>query len=219
MKVFVIIPGFNEEKYLKDVLQDVLKITKNVIYVDDGSSDRSVSIAKKYLQHVLVHDINLGKGAAMKTGCDYAFKKLGADAVVFMDSDGQHKSSDLPLFFIRLQKGVQVVFGVRKFSSTMPLIRFLGNKFASILLNILFRKYMPDIPSGFKALTKKAYHKLKWESSGYEVETEIAAKVAKMGILYETVEIQTTYHDVYKGVSLLEALNIMRFLIQLRLRL
>ncbi len=219
MNIYTVIPAYNEEKYLKDVLLGVLKITKNIVYVDDGSTDKSVSIAKKYLQHVLVHDINLGKGAALKTGCDYAFRILGAEAVVFMDSDGQHDPQDLEQFFKKLKKGAQVVFGIREFSPNMTLVRFLGNKFASILLNLLFHKYIPDIPSGFKAMTKKAYRRLKWESSGYEVETEIAAKVVKKEIPYETVEIQTTYHDIYKGVSFLEALNVMRFLIQLRLRL
>lgn len=219
MNIYVIIPGFNEEKYLKNVLLGGLKITKNIVYVDDGSTDKSVSIAKKYLQHVLVHDINLGKGAALKTGCDYAFKILGAEAAVLMDSDGQHNPLDLERFFEKLKKGVSVVFGVREFSPTMPLMRLLGNKSASILFNLLFHKYIPDIPSGFKALTKKAYKKVEWKSPGYEVETEIAACVAKKNIPFEILEIETIYHDVNKGMSILDALNIMKFLIQFKLGL
>ena len=142
MKIFVVIPRFNEEKYIEKVLHDILKITKNIVYVDDGSYDKSAIIAKKHLKDVLVHEVNLGKGAALKTGCEYAFQKLSADAVVFMDSDGQHSSLDLERFFKKLKRGIQVVFGVRKFSPTMPLVRFLGNKSVSILLNILFHKYI-----------------------------------------------------------------------------
>lgn len=219
MKIFVIIPAYNEEKYLEEVLKGVLPITRNVVYIDDGSRDKSVAIAKKYLNHVLIHDINLGKGAALKTGCEYAFGKLQADAVVIMDADNQHNPADLPRFFEKLKEGIAVVFGVRKFDSTMPLVRFLGNKLASVFLNFIFHRYIPDIPSGYKAFNRTAYKKIKWQSSGYEVETEIAARVAKYNIPSETIEIETIYHDKEKGVTPLDALQIMKFLVQLRLNL
>lgn len=219
MKIFVVIPGFNEEKYLEKVLHDILKITKNVVYIDDGSHDKSAIIAKKHLQDVLVHEVNLGKGAALKTGCEYAFKKLKADAVVFMDSDKQHNPSDLSKFIKKLEGGADVVFGVRAFDAHTPFIRLYGNKFASFFFNLLFGKYITDIPSGYKAITRSVYKKLEWTAVGYEVEIEIAARVAKNNISYEIVEIKTIYHDVDKGVSLLDALNIMKFLVQLKLSL
>lgn len=219
MKIVVIIPGFNEEKYLAKVLDDVLKVTKNIVYVDDGSTDNSLEIAKKKLTHVLRHEVNLGKGAALKTGCEYVFGNLKADAVVFMDSDGQHKASDLPLFFTSLKKGTQVVFGVRRFSPQMPIVRLIGNKSASIFLNLLFHKYIPDIPSGFKAITKKAYSSLKWKASGYEVEIEIAARVSRYNIPFSVIEIETIYYDVNKGMNLLDGLIVLKFLIQLKLTL
>ncbi len=217
MKIFVLIPGYNEEKYLDIVLKKVRSITSNVVYIDDGSTDASSKIAEKYTKNVLIHPTNLGKGAALKTGCEYAFKNLDADAVVFMDADNQHDAGELPNFFKHLEKGVDVVFGVRKFSSNMPMFRFLGNKFESIFLNILFHGYIPDIPSGYKAMTKHAYKKLHWNSSGYEVETEIAMNTLKHKIPFSVIEIETIYHDTDKGMNLLDAFLVALRLIQWRI--
>lgn len=214
MKIAVVLPGFNEEKYIGQVLRGVRDVADHVIYVDDGSSDKSTTIARRLIDHVVVHETNLGKGAAMKTGCEYAFRALHADAVVFMDADNQHDPKELPRFFHYLKQDNQVIFGVRKFSSTMPLMRLLGNKSASILLNILFGAYIPDIPSGFKAMTKSAYEKLHWKSKGYEVETEIAARVAQKKIPYHVVEIEAIYHDKEKGMTVIDAMHIAKSLIQ-----
>lgn len=219
MRTYVVIPGFNEEIYIKEVLKGVSKITKNIVFVDDGSIDNTGQIAKKYSRFVLTHEVNLGKGAALKTGSEFVFKSLGADAVVFMDSDGQHNPKDLVHFFKKLKGGNSVIFGVRDLSPKMPFIRLIGNKLASFFLKMLFHQYFPDIPSGFKAMTKKAYYKLRWDCSGYEVETEIAARVAKKNIPFELLGIQTIYRDRIKGVSFLDGLNVLKFLVELRFRI
>lgn len=219
MDVYVVIPGYNEAEYLTTFLTSLLSQTKDIVYIDDGSADKSVEIAKGQLKHVLVHEVNLGKGAALKTGCEYVFGNLQAAAVVFMDADNQHNPQELPRFYQELRNGAQVVFGARKFSPNMPLDRLLGNKLASIILNLLFKKYIPDVPSGYKAMTKEAYNRLKWDATGYEVETEIAAKVARYGIPYRVLEVETIYHDVNKGITLIDAMHIMKFLLQLRLEL
>lgn len=219
MKIFVIIPGYNEEQYLDDVLRQVLAITPNVIYVDDGSKDQSPQIAKRHAVHILRHETNLGKGAALRTGCDYAFHMLGADAVVFLDADGQHNPRELRKFFSELQAGAELVFGVRKFSSTMPLMRLIGNRFASIALNILFGYYIPDIPSGYKAITSKRYELLHWLSNGYEVEAEIATKAAKHKLPFRIIEIDTIYHDTDKGMTALDGLHISQCMLKWRLTL
>jgi glycosyltransferase involved in cell wall biosynthesis len=219
MNIFVIIPGFNEQTYLGKVLDKVTKLVgKKVIYVDDGSTDSSAKVASKYTSHVLVHETNLGKGAALLTGCEYAFHSLKADAVIFMDSDDQHDAEHLPEFIALLNK-YDVVFGVRNLGANMPLLRFLGNKFASVLLNVLYGAYIADIPSGYKALTHKAFKKVKWKSSGYEVETEIAVRVAQHKIPFGIVEIKSIYHDTDKGMTLIDALHITFSLLQWRIGL
>ena len=215
---WVIIPGLNEEKYIETVLKKVQKHTNNIIVVDDGSKDRMPQIAKKYTSHVISHAINLGKGAALKTGCEYAFKTLGADAVIFMDSDDQHDPKELELFFTALQTS-DVVFGIRSFDEKMPLFRILMNRLASFVIYILFGSYIPDIPSGYKAITKKAYIKLAWNSTDYAVEMEIAARTAKYKIPYEIVPITTIYHDFERGMTILDSLRMITKILSWRISL
>jgi glycosyltransferase involved in cell wall biosynthesis len=218
MKICVVIPGHNEEKYLNRVLKKVGKYSKNIIFIDDGSSDDSVKVAKKHTKHVLVHETNLGKGAALMTGCEYAFGRLKADAVVFMDADDQHDPSHLPDFFSFLRE-YDIVLGVRVMGANMPLTRYLGNKLVSVLLNLLFGGYIADIPSGYKGLTRKAFEKVKWVSSGYEVETEIAVRMAQNKLKRKELEISAIYHDTDKGMTLLDGIHIATSLIQWRLGL
>jgi glycosyltransferase involved in cell wall biosynthesis len=216
-KIWIVIPANNEEKYLETVLTKVRAFTNNIIVVDDGSQDKTLSIAKKHAKHVLHHQVNLGKGAALKTGCDFAFNTKKATSVIVMDSDDQHDPAELPLFEKALQKN-EIVFGVRGFQG-MPKIRAIGNTLLSALVAILFGMYIPDILSGYKAFTQKAYQNIRWESSAYGVELEIAVRVAKTKTEYETVAIATIYHDLDRGMTLLDALGILAHIISWRISL
>lgn len=205
--VVVVVPVFNESEYIAGVLKNLNKTKYRYVVVDDGSSDNSVLLARKYAEHVLVHRINLGKGAALTTGTEYAFSKLKARAVVFMDSDAQHNPLELDLFLEKLKDGEQVVFGVRSFDTAMPWIKITTNRTASVLVSWLYGVYIPDIPSGFKALTKEAYEQVAWSSTNYSVELEIAVNVAKKRISFSTVPVQTIYLDFNRGFQILDALQ------------
>lgn len=205
--IWVIIPAFNEEIYIESVLQKVANYTNNIIVVDDGSSDQTFLRASKLVKHAVKHPINLGKGAALKTGCELAFFQLHAQAVIFLDGDDQHDPAELNLFMTALKQGHQIIFGERKTGSEMPLLRIIGNRFASFLLYFLFGMYIPDIPSGFKALTNQAYQKVKWSSRDYSVEMEIAVRVAKQKLPFKTVQIATIYHDLDRGMTFLDVLK------------
>ncbi len=209
MKIVIVVPAYNESRFIGKFLDKLLTFTKQVVVVDDGSVDKTCDIAQSKGVECLAHLVNLGKGAALKTGCDYAFKKMGADAVVIMDGDDQHVVSDIKLFEKALKDGAQVVLGIRQMDAKMPLMRILGNKSMSILINVLFGRYIADIPSGFKAMTKSAYKSLYWQSSGYEVETEIAVRIAKSRLSFVEVPISTVYHDKDYGFNLLDAAEIL----------
>jgi len=204
-KTWIIIPAYNESRYIGKFLDKLLAVTKQVIVVDDGSGDKTCEIARGKGVVCLLHIVNLGKGAALKTGCDYAFKKMDAEAVIIMDGDDQHVVDDIKLFERELKKGAAVVLGVRQMDAKMPLMRILGNKSMSIIINLFFGHYIADIPSGFKAMTRKAYQSLRWHSSGYEVETEIAVRIAKSKLSYVEVPISTVYHGKDYGFNLLDA--------------
>ncbi len=219
MKITIVIPAFNEEKRIGEVLKDLKKTKLPVIVVDDGSKDKTFEIAKNLGVIALRHKVNLGKGAALKTGCEAAFS-MGAEAVILMDSDGQHKVEDLPHFIDALEKDkFDVVFGSRNLSYGVPLVRYVGNKVASILISLLFGVYISDLVCGYRGLTKKAYEKMSWESTGYGVETEMAIKTGKYGLKHCEVLVQTVYYDNVKGVTILDAFNILFDVIRWRIKL
>jgi glycosyltransferase involved in cell wall biosynthesis len=228
MNIFIVIPFYNEEKHIAKVLKEVSEYAASseqklpIVVVDDGSTDNSrlkIKDCKLKNLTVLTHKINLGKGAAMKTGADYAFAE-GADAVIFMDGDNQHSAEDLRKFLELLKLGkFDVIFGTRNYSYGVPLVRFLGNKFASVVLAILFNIYVSDVLCGFKALTKKAYKKIRWDSSGYGVETEMVVRTGKSNLKFNEVPVQSIYHDKTKGVTVLDAFGILFEVVKWKLTL
>jgi len=193
-----------------------------VVLVDDGSDDASGQEVKKAKVKniiLLTHKINLGKGAALKTGAEYAFGS-GADGVIFMDSDGQHKASDLPKFLDALKSGkFDVVFGSRNMGMGVPLVRYLGNKAASVISAVLFGTYVSDAICGFRALTKRGYQKIRWESNGYGVEMEMLARAGKYNVRHTEVPVETLYLNNVKGVTLLDAFGILGEVVRLKLTL
>jgi glycosyltransferase involved in cell wall biosynthesis len=219
-KIFIVIPLFNEEKHIVKLLKDLLPYKLTILVVDDGSSDDSrFKILNSKFQNVtlLEHKINLGKGAAMKTGAEYAFAN-GADAIIFMDSDGQHNSNDLQKFINKLEeKKHGAIFGSRNLNFGAPLVRYLGNKFASVLVSSLFGIYISDILCGFRAITKNCYEKIKWESSGYGVETEMVIRTGKAKINFCEVPVETIYINDVKGVTILDAFGILASVVKWRL--
>lgn len=211
MKIMIVMPVHNEESRVLQVLRELSKYKEKVVVVDDGSTDKSASKIKSLkLKNVILleHKINLGKGAALKTGCEYAFGN-GAEAVILMDSDGQHSVADLPQFAKKLEsKKYDVVFGSRNLNFGVPLVRFAGNKVASVLVSLMYGIYVSDLISGFRAITKKAYDRIKWDSSGYGVETEMVIRVKKENLSYCEIPVATIYYDGYKGVSILDSFGV-----------
>lgn len=219
MKIFIVMPVFNEAKRISSVLKDVAKTSLSVVVVNDGSTDQTNPKLKRQRNvTVLTHRVNLGKGAALKTGCDYAFNN-GADAVILMDSDGQHDVSDINKFISKLNQGFDIVFGSRNLNLGAPIDRYMGNKVASVLVGILFGIYVSDLICGFKAFTKRAYSKIKWKSSGYGVETEIALRVKKANLKHCEVDVATIYYDNFKGVSITDAFGVLFNIISWRFKL
>lgn len=209
MKIFVVVPSFNEGRRIGNVLEDLKQSGLPVIVVDDGSNDSTYNIAKNSQALVIRHKINLGKGAALKTGFEAAFLK-GADAVIMMDSDGQHKAADLPKFIEKIESGkYDLVFGSRNLQMGVPLIRYMGNKMESLLISLLFGIYISDSICGYRALTKKAYEKMNLESIGYDIETEMVIKTKQMRLRYCEVSVETVYYDKFKGVTVIDAFNIL----------
>ncbi len=219
MKIALVIPAFNEEKNIREALTRLKKIHYPIFVVDDGSSDSTYKIIRDFNVTAIRHKINLGKGSALKTGCEAAFK-AGMEAVIIMDSDGQHLISDLPKFINTISSNkYDIVFGSRNLNLGIPIVRFVGNKMASVLISLLFGIYISDLVCGYRAFTKKAYEKINWQSSGYGVETEMVVKTGKYGLTSCEVPVETVYYDKFKGVTVLDAFGILFSVMKWRLSL
>lgn len=213
MKIFVIVPVFNEEKRAIDTIKKILVNSKsNVIVIDDGSTDKSFQLLKNnFLKNkrvkILKHPINQGKGATMKTGAEMAWKS-GGEAIIFIDSDGQHNPKYLPVFERKLTKH-NYVFGYRKIGRKMPIIRKWGNIVTIKIVEFLFNIKRKDLLCGYMAMTKAGNDKAYWKSDRYGVETEIATKLGKKRLEFCEVKVNTLYLDKYKGVTIIDALKIL----------
>lgn len=215
---WVVIPAYNEGKYIARVLEKIKQYSSNIIVIDDGSSDRTVHTALKFTPYVLQHPINLGKGAALRTGCEFAFFNMKATAVILMDADDQHDPAELLSFEAKLLEGHSLLLGTRSLWE-MPMMRSLGNRMVSALVVVFFGRYIPDILSGYKAFTKDIFSKILWKNQKYSVELEIATSIARKKIPFETIPITTIYHDFDRGMTILDTIEILLQIIVLRLQL
>lgn len=189
-----------------------------VFVVDDGSSDRTAQVARGHGARVLRHRVNLGKGGALRTGCEAAIR-AGCDVLVFMDADGQHRAADLAPLVLPIQAGrADLVVGTRPFSSAMPGTMRLGNWGLSGLFGLLFGQRVRDTQSGMRAVRAAVYPQLRWEASSYAVETEMLVRAARAGLRVQEVEIETVYLDAYKGTTIADGLRIFGSMLRWRAR-
>ena len=213
MNIFVVVPVYNEKYRAVETVNKILLVDKKIkiVLIDDGSSDNSLKILRnnfKENDRVIIsnHVINLGKGAAMKTGLKIAFK-LGAQGAVFMDGDGQHNPKYLPKFIEELNK-YPIVFGYRSLDKNAPWPRRTGNKFANWSMRTFFNIQRKDLLCGFLGFRKEVYKQIKWQSTRYGIETEIAVKVRQNKLSFSEVKIDTIYLDKYKGMTIFDAFKI-----------
>jgi UDP-N-acetylglucosamine---dolichyl-phosphate N-acetylglucosaminyltransferase len=206
MTDFVIIPAYNEEKYIKEVIRNTKKYAKNIIVVDDGSNDDTSAIAEEENVIVLRHNVNLGKGAALKTGCDYALKSE-AENIVVIDADGQHNPEKIDTFRKEIS-GNDIVFGYRELSKSMPFVLRFGNLVINEITSVLYGMKLKDTQCGYRAFTAEAYKKIRWQSSDYSMESEMIANAGKHHLKYKEVPIKTIYGDKYKGTTVIDGIKI-----------
>lgn len=203
---WVIIPAYNEQRHIGSVISGAKRFAVNVVVVDDGSNDRTSEIAKASGVIGLRHLVNLGKGCALKTGCDYAVSN-GAKNIVVIDADGQHKPGQIPQF-LRSLKSVDIVFGYRTFNKKMPFVLRFGNSIISYMTKHVFGISLRDTQCGYRAFSVNAYRKVRWESKDYAMESEMVINAAKKKLRFKEIAIDTIYADRYKGTTLMDGIKI-----------
>jgi len=210
MTKIAIIPALNEYQRLNAVISETYQHVDHIVVVDDGSR----TPLKDHLKSdnrltVLRHIINLGKGAALKTGVLWA-KANDFSIAVFIDADGQHAPREIPAMIDPIRRGqADIVFGVRKFHGSMPYMARLGNRFITKSLQFLYKIKVDDTQSGYRAIRLNSFDKICWQSPRYAVETEMIVNAGKHKVPYAQVPIETIYHDKYKGTTIVDGIRIM----------
>lgn len=194
VNVVAIIPAYNEEKALADVIGKTLEHVDEVIVVDDGSSDKTSEVAIEAGARVIKHSVNLGKGEALKSG----FKAIGDDSIIItIDGDGQHNPSEIPdLVRPIIEDGADLVNGSRYMNGpeeNTPAYRRVGQKVLDIATNISAGTKVTDSQSGFRAFSPKSRNVFRFKDTGFGIESEMLVDAAESGLKIVEVPITVRY--------------------------
>jgi len=218
MKLSIIIPVFNEEKTIEQILKRVTDVVipsvkKEIIVVDDCSTDntkRKISFVQDKNKHLVVfhHDQNKGKGAAIQTG----LTKATGDYILIQDADLEYNPQDLVRLSKPIKEGVtEVVYGTRL--NRLPhftkeernfrfLLHYIGNRFLSFITSILYGQWITDMETCYKIFPRKALERFDITGNGFNFEPEITAKLIKSGYRILEVPISTNPRGYDEGKKL-----------------
>ncbi len=191
-KTIAMIPAWNEGRMVQGVVRQAAK-SLPVVLIDDGSVDRTAELAEQEGAFVLRHDVNQGKGAALRTGFAWALDQ-GVRAVVTLDADGQHNPQEIPkLVVVHRATGAELVIGRRDFGR-MPFPRGYTNPFGSWLLSLAVGEPIHDNQSGFRLYHRSLLEVLDFNSVGFEFEVEVIGAALKNDLDIAWVDISTIYN-------------------------
>lgn len=200
-KISVVVPAYNEERVIQDVISEIREYGyENIIVVDDGSADQTQKKASEMDIISLRHKINRGKGAATKTGVEAA-KLLEADIIVTMDGDGQHDPSDIEkLISPIIEYDYDVVLGSRLMNPKgMPWYKILHNKIGNAITWYLYGLWVTDSQSGFRAYSSRATEKINTKADRYEYDSEVIREIYKYKLKYKEIPIKVRYTEYSMG--------------------
>lgn len=204
--IAVLIPAYNEEKYIDKVLDNCLSQNLDIIVIDDGSTDRTAEIISNFDNktgkkiHLVKHDINKGKGEALKSGFLTALKN-NYTGVITIDADGQHKVDEIAGFIEAVNKyNPDIIVGNRlENAKGMPFIRLFTNIFTSWIISIIASKKIADVQSGFRFIGCRAMKNIKLETKNFDTEPEILLKAGWLGYDIINIPISTIYHKNFNS--------------------
>lgn len=220
MRTQVVMPGLNVEETVGEAVRGALEHVDGVIYVDDGSTDDSIQVAREAGADVVELDRNYGKGFALRTG----FSRVSAetDVVVTMDSDGEHDPGQIPDLLAAIN-GADVVIGSRYAGRfyTFPRnvlgnlgLNFITNFFAYGPTGLLKHRWKGDTQSGFRAFRREALEAMEPEATRYAIEGEMVYEAVRNGLSIEEVPIRTRKRA--RGVTVRDGIRNALFLFKKR---
>ena len=208
MLISVVIPVFNEELTIGDVLQRLVAVMKKtgfdyeIIVVDDCSTDRSLEFSKILRVKVFSLKMHMGKGYALRAG----FAKTKGEIITTIDSDGSHRPEELPLLLTPiLQNKSDLVIGSRYLNQTPVAAKKLniaGVRLFNSLVRILTGTAVSDSQSGYRIMKSAVIRNMRLRSGGYEIESEMLVKISKRG--FRVMEVPISFEQRTYGTSSLD---------------
>lgn len=212
-KIFIVIPAFNEESVIKEVVQNLSKYSYTIIIVDDGSAEDLNNILKGTKVYLLKHTLNLGQGAALQTGIEFALSK-GADQIVTFDADGQHCVEDVQKLIDTLSKrNVDFVIGSRFLENSIhnmtadKKILLQAARYFNFIFTGLF---LSDAHNGLRAFNSKAANRICLRENGMAHATEFLYWIRKMKLSFMEIPVTINYteYSVKKGQKIWSSFRI-----------
>jgi polyprenyl-phospho-N-acetylgalactosaminyl synthase len=220
-EVWVVIAAYNEAKVIGEVIADVKQAGHRVVVVDDGSKDETAAVASAAGALVIRHPINLGQGAALQTGLDFALMH-GAQLLVTFDADGQHRASEIAGLIAALTThGADFALGSRFLGQAIgqPLARRLLLRAATVFTRITTGLALTDAHNGLRAMTRRGAQAIQLRQNRMAHASELLHQIADSGLAW--VEAPVTIHysaySLAKGQNLFDAFLIVLDLLARRL--
>lgn len=213
--VWIIVPAFDEAPVIGDVINDIRSVFDHVVCVDDGSTDDTAVIARRAGAYVVRHPVNLGQGAAIQTGVEFARSQPGARVFATFDADGQHRVADVVRMVERLASGdLDVVIGTRfarpALTARTPPLKRLVLRTAVRLSPRMRRLGLSDAHNGLRVFNRKVAEGLDITMNGMSHASEFIALIDEnhWRVGEEPVEVLYTDYSKSKGQPLLNGVNI-----------
>ncbi len=216
-RVVVVIPAYNEERFIGSVILKILQFPLTVIVVDDGSTDATDLVARAAGALVVHHEHNMGKGVALNTGI-YDARKMDPEVIVLIDGDGQHLVRELPrLIKPILEDQADIVVGSRYLQKTfqVPAHRFVGHWFFNQLTGLASRVKVTDSQSGYRAFSPRAFNTDLFLSPNFSVESEMQFLAYDYGLRVTEVPITIRYVDKPKRSVISQGTSVLGGIIKL----
>lgn len=217
--VWLVVPCFNEGTVIEDVLRSARETFPNIVAVDDGSADDSAAAIHAAGAHLVQHPVNLGQGAAIQTGVEYARVQPGAQYFVTFDADGQHQVKDVLAMVERLRsEPLDIVVGTRfgrdrddDGDDQVPLIKRFVLKTVVLLSPRTRRLGLTDAHNGLRVFNRTVAEGLNLRMNGMSHASEFVALMDSEGwrVGEQPVDILYTEYSMSKGQSLLNGVNIL----------
>ena len=212
---WLIVPCYNEGTVIFDVLTHARETFPNIVGVNDGSADDSAAQIRAAGAHLVDHPVNLGQGAAIQTGVEYARKQPGAQYFVTFDADGQHQVKDVMRMIERLRtEPLDIIVGTRfagQENSQVPWIKRAVLKTVVMLSPRTKKLGLTDAHNGLRAFNRKVAEEMNIRMNGMSHASEIVSMIEKHGwrVDEEPVDILYTEYSMSKGQSLINGVNIL----------